>query len=101
MDIISNNKKYLLKRYSVAFQLWNSFLGLYALLFVTQGHPTWESIMILLQCKHYCKRFKPTQGTIFKIQNQYLIPLRKAALNVSLILTFNKENKHSLHFGAL
>ena len=34
-----------LKRYSAAFQVWNLFLGLYVLLFDTQGNLTWESII--------------------------------------------------------
>ena len=33
-----------IKRSSAAFQLWNLFLGLYVLLFVTQGYLTWGSI---------------------------------------------------------
>ena len=64
-----NKKHFLKKRYSAAFQLWNLFLGLYVLLFVTQGHPTWE----MLQCKQSNSFiivivFKPIQGTFFKYE---------------------------------
>ena len=37
------NKKYILKIYLAVFQLWNLFL--YVLLFVTQDHPSCESII--------------------------------------------------------
>ena len=57
-----SNKKYLQKGFSAAFQLRNLFLCLYVLLFLTQGHPTWESIidtdtMQTVQKFYYCKYF--------------------------------------------
>ena len=49
-------------------------LGLYVLLFVTQGHPTWDSIINTVTMK----TLLPIQGTIDLIQNHCLIPLRTA-----------------------
>ena len=57
------NKKYLLKRYSAAFQLWN------VLLFIAQGHPTWENkvntlTMHKIRLVLSLQVFKPKQALI-------------------------------------